>query len=248
MNTKYVIRDKMYNTLLDRYWKLDKQSNKLIGYFQPEFADVFNSKKSALEFINKYFTNRKNFEIVSLATAQDERLYDNTHGTVLGERPIRSSLSRKYNNEPLEDIVDWYFQVKQLEDSQIDYEDYKTWPQLYNVSKCIWSISAFEPRKANKTYVSFGIFIKEDLEFSEFKKEFGMCLPYVTLLDENGNKQIDVTDYNLSENGIVHIFAKPNGKYSMGITRYCNTSIDEKEMTLNELFNYLKEYHLYGWK
>src|SRR5690606_33606784 len=80
-------------------------------------------------------------------------------------------------------------------------EDYNTWPELWEVFDHIRSIDSY----MDKTTTFSMSISRQCKDFSGFKKELKLILPYITK-EENGYKIINVFDHYLCENGDVVYF------------------------------------------
>lgn len=169
--------------------------------YNPEFATQFKTKKEAQEWIDISSSMKEYSNVVDFNESIQKYEEWVEAGTVRRTLAcINRTMSRKYNNEPLEEVIDWWIYA-QTNDSEIDYEDYKTWPQLYSISKHLWDVSGYHSRDYKDLYVTFEVYTKQDGTFDDFQRELNLVLDKITYKDEDGFLILPVFDHYLSEGG-----------------------------------------------
>lgn len=169
--------------------------------YNPEFATQFKTKKKAQEWIDISSSMKEYSNVVDFDKSVQKYKEWAEAGTVRRTLScINRTMSRKYNNEPLEEVIDWWIYEK-TNDSEIDYEDYKTWPQLYSISKHLWNVSGYHSRDYEDLYVTFEIYTKQDSNFEDFQRELNLVLDKITYKDEDGFLILPIFDHYLSEGG-----------------------------------------------
>lgn len=236
---KYILQFKVFSEeKAARYIEVVRDSKYWNEVFDPNFATVFAAQKDALTFARE-ITNCA--EYIS-AVSKDKALQDfedwKRDGMVYGRRMIvDKSISRKYNNETPDEVLDWWIKYKNNNDSAIRYEDYKTWPKLYDVFECLW-----EAKKYEIGAMSFEMRVGKETKFETFKDQLDKIIDHVTHLNEEDGKVIDIFDRFLSEGGnTVYLVVNKNGTYSV------NGRFNEivKEKSLRECFDYLQKERYY---
>ena len=88
---------------------------------------------------------------------------------------INRKVSRPYNNESLEQVIDWWIYQKHNDDL-IAYEDYKTWPHLYSISKYLWDVAAYHSKDYKERHLTFELRSPRNGVFSEFQAELNKVI------------------------------------------------------------------------
>ena len=220
-------------------------SEKFEELYSPKFATQFETREKAQEFIDTYSSVAEYSKIVDVATAIEE--YDKwvESGTVRGTRKcINTTVSRPYNGESLDEVIDWWIYQKH-NDREIKYEHYKTWPELYSISKHLFGVNVYHnSNDYSETYITFQIRTSKDGEFSVFESELSKVMNSVTYKDDEGYLIFPIFDHYLSEHGnscslLIHPKTK---KVKIGRGRYSNS---DEFATLEEAFNYMKRDRYY---
>lgn len=206
--------------------------------FNPNYATLFKSKKEAKEWLVKNTTLEEYANVVDLKDTVEKYNEWSKNGSVRRSFDfVDNSLSRPYNNESPEEVLEWRLKVNS---EQIRYDDYKTWPDLYTLFNNVYRLTEYHSDDYSKKYVSFELYFRKDSKFKEFKKEFDLILPKVTS-QKNGYKDFSVFDHFLSEGGdSVDLFYKTDEDcYVAG--RYTN----KIKGSLKECFEYLRKERYY---
>lgn len=212
--------------------------------YNPKFATNFKTKKEAQEFVDKYSSMAEYSKIVDAVSAIDE--YDKwvESGTVRRTLScINTSMSRPYNGESLDEVIDWWVYQKH-NDSKIKFKHYETWPELYSISKHLFSVNSYHNREYTEKYIAFEIKTPKDGNFIEFETELNMVLDKVTYKTDEGYLIFPIFDYFLSEHGnSVSLLIHPETKkVKIGKGRY---SRDDEFASLEDAFNYMKQERYY---
>lgn len=224
--------------LFEQYYLRVNQAN-WDEIHNPHFATSFDAKKEANEWLKKNTTLSEYAKAVSAEEAikkYDEWMKDG--GIRRSFDFVNNVLSRKYNNESAEDVLEWRLTV---EPDSIRYEDYATWPDLRDKFEHLWDVERYHNDDYTEKFLSVQLYFKPDSKYKTFKKEFGLVLPHVTRLSEDGYKTFSVFDHFLSEGGdYVELFYKTeNDCYVSG--RWS----DKVRGSLKECFEYLKTERYY---
>lgn len=169
--------------------------------YNPKFATQFKTKKEAQKWIDM----NSQYSRMSFVVDFDESIekYEEwfNSGTVRRTLAcINRIMSRQYNNESLEEVIDWWIYEKNHDD-EIDFNDYKTWPHLYSISKHLWDVEAYHSSDYKELYVTFEIHTRQDGNFDEFQRELNLVLNKVTYKNEDGYLILPILDHYLSEGG-----------------------------------------------
>jgi hypothetical protein len=213
--------------------------------YDPKFATQFKTKKEAQQWIDVSSSMKKYSKVVNFE--ENVQKYEEwvKRGTVRRTLScINRTVSRKYNNETLEEVIEWWIYQKN-NDNEIDYDDYKTWPQLYSISKHLWDIEAYHSDDYEELYISFEIYTRQDGNYDEFQSELNMILDKVTYKNEDGYLVLRIFDHYLSEYGnTVYLLIHPETQQVKIEGRY---SYDNQEFSsLEKAFNYMKKERYYG--
>lgn len=157
---------------------------------------------------------------------------------------INTSMSRPYNDEPLDEVIDWWVYATENED-EIKYEHYETWPELHQVSKHLFSVEEYYNfGNYSKRDMTFQIYTNKKGKFKQFEFELGKVLDKVTYKDEDGYLIFPIFDHYLSEGGnSVSLMIHPETKKVKIEGRY---DWDYYEFSsLKDAFEYMKEERYY---
>lgn len=150
-------------------------------------------------------------------------------------------MSRPYNNEPLQEVIDWWI-YSSANGDEIDYDDYKTWPELYSITNHLWSVNGYHSKDYKKLYISFDIYSKQSGQFEDFEKELNMVLDKITFKDEEGYLILPIFNHYLSEHGnSVSLLIHPETKKVKIGGRWR----DDEFNSLEDAFNYIKKERWY---
>ena len=207
--------------------------------YNPKFATQFKTNKEAQQWINVSSSMKSHSEVVDFQESVQKYEEWFNGGTVRRTLAcINRTMSRQYNNEPLEEVIDWWIYAT-TNDDEIDYEDYETWPGLHSISKHLFSVEGFHSRDYSDLCITFQIYTRRNGNFDEFQRELNMVLDKVTYKDDDGYLVLPIFDHYLSEHGnsvslLIHPETqqvKIEGKYS-----YDN----RKFSSLKDAFDYMK--------
>lgn len=210
--------------------------------YNPEFATQFKSKKKAQEWIDVSSSMKSHSKVVDFDESLQKYKEWVEGGTVRRTLAcINRTMSRKYNNEPLEEVIDWWVYAK-TNDDEIDYEDYETWPKIYSLSKHLWEVSIYCSRDHEDYLITFEIYTRQDGNFEDFQRELNLILDKVTYKDEDGFLILPIFDHYLSEGGnSVSLLIHPDTKQVRIEGRWDNKEFD----SLGDAFNYMKRERYY---
>ena len=212
--------------------------------YNPKFATQFNSKKEALKWINESSSMDKHSKVVETFDAIRKFEEWETNGMVRRTLScINKSMSRPYNCESIDDVINWWIYQKHNDD-EIKYEHYQTWPKLYSISKHLWSVNGYWDYNYTELYITFVIYTRKDGNFNDFEEDINKVLNKVTHKDDEGYLIFPVVDHYLSENGnSVSLLIHPETKQVKIVGRYSwnNTEFP----SLKEAFEYLKQERYY---
>lgn len=212
--------------------------------YDPRFATQFKTKKEAQEWIDVSSSMKKYSKVVDFAEhlLKYEEWFNS--GTVRRSLScINRTMSRQYNNESLEEVIDWWI-YQENNDDEIDFEDYKTWPHLYSISKHLWGVNGYHSSDYKELYVTFEIYTRQNGNFDEFQNELNMILNKVTYKNEDGYPILPIFDHYLSEHGdSVSLLIHPETQQVKIEGRY---SYNNQEFSsLEKAFNYMKKERYY---
>jgi len=205
--------------------------------YNPKFATQFNTKKEAKQWINTYSSMARYSKVVEIADAieQFEKMVNS--GTIRRTLScINTSKSRPYNNETVDEVIDWWIYMKE-NDRGIKFEHYQTWPHLYQIRKHLWDVRRYSNRRYTEYYLTFEIYTKQEGKFEEFEAELNKVMDRVTYKDEEGYLIFPIFDNYIPEHGnSVSLLIHPETKKVKIGGRY---SWNENEFSsLEDAFNY----------
>jgi len=212
--------------------------------YDPRFATQFKTKNEAQEWIDECSSMKKYSKVVDFAEHLLKYEEWVKSGTVRRSLScINRIMSRQYNNESLEEVIDWWIYQKNHDD-EIDFNHYRTWPYLYSISKHLWDVNGYHSSDYKELYVTFEIYTRQDGNFDEFQNELNLVLNKVTYKNEDGYLILPIFDHYLSEHGnsvslLIHPETqkvKIEGRYS-----YHNQEFS----SLEKAFNYMKRERYY---
>lgn len=212
--------------------------------YNPKIATQFKTKKEAQQWIDMWSSMKSHSKVVDFD--ESVKKYDEwiNSGTVRRTLScINRTMSRQYNNETLEEVIDWWIYQKHNDD-EIDYEDYKTWPHLHSISKHLWDVDAYNSSDYKDLYISFSIYTNRNGNFQEFENDLNKVIDKVTYKNDDGYLVFSIFDHYLSEHGnSVYLLIHPETKQVRIDGRY---SWDNTEFSsLEEAFNYMKKERYY---
>ena len=210
--------------------------------YDPKQATQFKTKKEAQKWIDFASQMKTNSKVVEYRESVQQFLDWANNGMVRRTlNCINRTMSRPYNNEPLEEVIDWWI-YSRANDGEIDYDDYKTWPELYSITKHLWDVNGYHSKDYKKLYISFDIYSKQIGQFEDFEKELNMVLDKITFKDEEGYLILPIFDHYLSEHGnSVSLLIHPETKKVKIGGRWR----DDEFNSLEDAFNYIKKERWY---
>jgi hypothetical protein len=181
--------------------------------------------------------------IVDLSTAT--RDFDNLVNSGSARRTLNcidQTMSRPYNGEGLDEVIDWHVYRKE-NDSKIKFEHYSTWPELYTLSKHLWEVVEYSDRNLKESYIGFEIHTSRVGVFKEFEEDINRVIDKVTYKDDDGFLIFPVLDHFLCEGGdSVSLLIHPK----TGEAKVEGRWVEEiKFSSLEDAFNYLKKERYY---
>lgn len=213
-NTTYIIA--YYNSLIsiNEYFRLE--NNQLVSYFDPEKATLFESTEKANIFIKEYVASDLEFVVKPLEQCVEKYKNKLKEGFKFNTLPLKNKkLSVKYNGESAKKVLDWWIQVKTNSEETIKYEDYKTWPHLYQKFKCLHDIDCFHDYETNSREITFSFRVQPTTTFEDLNKEFNLIKNHITYTDKKGNKIITIIDHQLNQYDSRYLIILPNNKYRL---------------------------------
>ena len=210
--------------------------------YDPKQATQFKTKKEAQKWIDFASQMKTNSKVVEYRESVQQFLDWANNGMVRRTlNCINRTMSRPYNNEPLEEVIDWWI-YSRANDGEIDYDHYKTWPELYSITKHLWDVNGYHSKDYKKLYISFDIYSKQIGQFEDFEKELNMVLDKITFKDEEGYLILPILDHYLSEHGnSVSLLIHPETKKVKIGGRWR----DDEFNSLEDAFNYIKKERWY---
>ena len=206
--------------------------------YDPNKATVFKSEKEAKNWVKTNTTFEEYAKVVNSENSINEHNEWYQNGSVRRSFDVvNNNLSRPYNGESPEEVLEWMLAVDL---DQIRYKDYETWPSLFYLFKNIHRLDKFYSDDYTKQYISFSFCFRPQSSFEEFKKEFDLVVKN-TSYEKDGYKVFSVFDRFLSESGnSVNLFYK-NDQDCYVAGRW----IEQERGSLKECFEYLKKERYY---
>ena len=212
--------------------------------YNPHFATSFDTETEALGYIKEYSDL---LEYVKIIPQEEAKLkWDNW----MAEGSIRRSFkyiehadSYPYDKtkHSKEDILNFWFNKWS---KPIKSEHYKTWPNLYEVYKNLWTVGRYrdiiDSVDDSDLRISVELVVRPDSTLAEFKEEFSKIVDKCTLIDHEGYKVFPIFDHELSQYQSYYFHYKSDD--------YC--SIDTQLSTqctgnIEQVFAYWKRHHFY---
>jgi len=181
----------------------------------PVDATRFKTKMDAVNWSKKNTTFGEYAKAAVLKEEVADFLENLNLGLIRRSFKSLSKYSRPYDGESPEEILEWAVN----KDEEIRYEDYKTWPTLYNVFEHI-----HEVEKCQDGSKSFSLSVNRNSDINTFKKELNLVLPYCSRFSD-GSKKIkifSVFDHYLCEGGNFVNFYYQNDNTCFIIDRFDN--------------------------
>jgi hypothetical protein len=213
--------------------------------YDPYYANRFDSEENAKKWVETYSNMEKYSKIVELSSAIFEYQQWSESGTVRRTLPcINTKMSRPYNNESLDEVIDWWIYTRRNENS-IKMGNYQTWPILSQISKHLWEVNGFYDKNYKNMYITFEIYTNKDGNFNEFEKEINLVIDKVEYKNDDGYKVFPIFDHYLSEGGDkVCLLIHPETK-DIKIGGIDTWSRKISFNSLEDAFNYMKEERYY---
>jgi len=220
------------------YFNLTANEESLVGFHNPHSAKSFNKVSEAKLFIRESITF-KDVEVLPLEAEAEKFQNWLSEGCTYRTLPAKNKLlSRKYNGESRTEVLKWWVEQTKSHDFEVDYEDYKTWPDLFSKFSHIHSVEGFEDGT-----ITFSLYTPQNGKFKTFKKEFDLVRPYCTCIDVvDGRKIYHVFDHYLCSGGnSVSLVEYKNGSFSVN----SNYNTIELAGSIEDCFEYLRRHRWY---
>jgi hypothetical protein len=239
----YIIKHDFNEQTVPYYVRLvdDKTFDEI---YDPTSATQFNTKKEAQKWIDTYSSMAEYSKVVETADAIQEYEKWVKSGSIRRTLScVNTSMSRPYNDEPLDEVIDWWVYATENE-GEIKYEHYETWPELHEISDYLFGIEHYSNEDYSDTVITFQIYTSRKGKFKQFEFELGKVLDKVTYKDDEGYLIFPIFDHYLSEGGnSVSLMIHPETKKVKIEGRY-GWDYDEFS-SLKEAFEYMKEERYY---
>jgi hypothetical protein len=212
--------------------------------YNPEFATEFPDAKDAVSWGAKNTTFGEYVKSVDKQEALEFWHKWISEGTVRRHFEPLSNLSRKY--DPKKDdkyaVLEWRYQL-QLTGEDVRYEDYKTWPDLFSIFDCLWSVETYYDHKdREKRLVTFQIAVRPETTFQQFQDDLNLILDKITYIDKEGGKKLSIMDHYCGEGGnFACLYLYPDGQAEVGSSYHSMT----QKTSLENAFNYIKKHRYY---
>jgi hypothetical protein len=219
----------------DNYFIRD-DGDKLSETYNLYNATKFKTKEEA-EDVCASCNISEYFKIIPFSSAKIK--YDKWAEEGMVRRKINKidrKISRKYEGGGLKEVLD--FRVQHIKNENlIAYSDYKTWPQLYGVSKYLNNVSSYTDGR-----LTVEIQIKKDGVFKDFYEEIIVCIPFITHI-ENNYYVLPIVDHELSKFESRYLCIHKDLKH--GLIRNSRKVLIHEEDKLENCFEYIKKYFWY---
>ena len=212
--------------------------------YDPMAATDFHSEKSAMDWASKNTTMAEYMTAADRASEFASFEAWAKDGYIRCNHPyVDKLLSRKYNKDTdsKADVLKWRVSAR-LNECQVKFVDYQTWPQLHEVFKNIHSLNAYSGTD-DCLDITLALSIATRDELEEFKEEVLLALPYVTVRNEE-YLVLDIFDHFLSEHGnSVRLNVLPDLSKARVVSTYGSEHLSG---TLPEAFEYLRKHRWYN--
>lgn len=216
--------------------------------FDPSRAIAFKSKKNANEYLKNNITS-----IESICEIVDRKPEIETFNAWVSGGYMRWTMAKplidkniKYDKSKHSalDVLNQRIYMS-LNDGMVSYNNYKTWPELFEIFKHLWSVECYYSKDSDDELdLTFQIMVKRDSNFIEFKKELDLVLDKITRINFDGYKILSIIDRNLGEGGdfaYLHIKSEDDcyvdGRFTRSIGSTCS---------LEEAFDYIRKNRYYA--
>lgn len=186
---------------MTEYLSGSEDADALGTVLDPNFAKTFETRKAAKSFVKKNVAWDVEFKIVTLKHACTTWNRLAKVGISVRTIPVKSKISRPYNNEGPNEVLKWRIEHAKLPENSVSFEDYKTWPDLHMVFEHLHGLQQYWDTDYTQKFVSFQVCVKRDSKFGTFMRELKKVLKHVTLKDDDSNIILDVFDHYLNEYG-----------------------------------------------
>ena len=231
-----------YKQTVPYYVRINNNKN-FDEIYNPSFATHFNTKEEAKKWIDTYSSMAEYSKVVEFQNACNKYKEWEKAGSIRRTlNCVNLSMSRPYNNESIDDVIDWWIYTT-LNEDQIKYEDYKTWPDLHQMSKHLFCIESYRNKDYSEEYITFQIRTSRSGKFKEFEKELNRVMNKVTYKTDDDYLIFPIFDHYLSEGGnSEYLEIHPKTKHARISNRYGPV----KEFnSLKEAFKYIKKERYY---
>ena len=240
----YIIKHD-FKQIVPYYVKLvdDKEFQEI---YNPKFATQFNTKNEAMKWIKESSSMSDHSKVIESADAIQEFEKWMNNGMLRRTLScINKTMSRPYNNETVDEVIDWWIYQKHNDD-EIKYEHYQTWPNLYNITNHLWDVEAYWNSNCTELFITFQIFTPKDGNFNDFEEELNQVIDKVTYKDDEGYLIFPVFDHYFCEHGDkVFLLIHPETKRIKIDGSYLwNKNWNEFD-SLKDAFEYLKKERYY---
>ena len=248
MTTQYIVAHDF--GLGDKYY-LQVVDNITVNELRhPGYATAWPSRKAAKKWVQQYAPMAEHCKVLPLGTELTAFLKSLETGLVRRTfKCIDNNFSRPYNGESLAEVIEWRLECALRNDFEVRYEDYKTWPDLYQISRHLWSVGKYAyTTDKDVSVIGFEVYTRQDDKFEDFKQELNLVIPKVTRTLENNPDVLvfDVLDHYLSEHGnSVNLLYNPRTGKATVEHRRSYFREPELNMTLEEAFEYLRRERYY---
>ena len=238
---KYIISHDFQTSAVPYFVKVVNKET-FTEIYNPEFATIFSTEKEAQDWIDYSSPMKEYSEVVDYENSvKDYQEWYKAGSPRRTLKCINRTVSRPYNNDSLDTVIDWWIYYIS-NDREIDFEDFKTWPKLYSLTKHLHDVSGYYSKDYKELYITFELYTSRDGNFEEFEAELNRIIHKVTYKDEEGYLIFPIFDHYLSEYGnSVSLLIHPEYK-KVKINRRWR---QEEYSSLADAFEYLRKERYY---
>lgn len=215
--------------------------------YSPLKATRFATEKAALKWIKANTTFAEYAVVVKYQEASDRyHAWLESGGIRRSFNPLDESLSVKYNKKKHDKfaVLDWWYRYNTKDDEEsIRYEDYETWPKLYQLFECLWDFERYYKNyNSPEKYLTISVRVSKKVKFETFKADLDLVIDKLTYVDDEGDLTIKIFDHYCGEGGNFASLVRHNdGKWSV-TGRWSKMCPDT---TLEECFKYMQKHRWY---
>lgn len=198
-NMKYILS---LNFLGGENYYVRINDNSWDEVYSPEVATEFSTKKQAIQWFGENTTMAEYASAISKEDAIQKWKEFQKNGYIRRTFPfLNKAISCQYDKKKHSklDVLKQRFDM--CGDDNVRYEDYKTWPKLYEHFECLFDVRSYYTDENEEGVArTLEICVNKKTTFATFVEELRIALNFCEK-EENEYKVFDIFDHFLSEYG-----------------------------------------------